>query len=440
MSAEGAVSVGAQGASVAAAGISGSGIGTSISGELGSTGIGFDSGYPTFSGLGRSDSDLGAFSVNEGSKGPVLFSNSTDLFSETSSVSPTKGTPEMPVMGNIFSSEMQTLALGTDLGISNPSVTEKPSVFGEFASFQITMPVNEGPAPLSSFDSFTTIATFSEPSIGFESETEQEPQVSIESVVASETAEMGLEDVDIKGAVEDLRTNDPLTYMQLKSDLESVQTILDIVDEVTTAETAASISNVAISTAVERSGLIQALETVSEEPEADAEPSADPMRANVQAIMESVNPTAKETVEQRLEQQKEEYFVHEKANKARRAETARAIKTAFEEDIDPITGKVKGKDVVGHLAPEPSEEEISELVLQEGGKNDGSESQRRNQLSLMEFESTEEALVANERLIAENNAVTKKEASKRATEAEAEKVRNGMKPTITETQIFPLTA
>ena len=395
------------------------------------SGVGFDAGSATFSGLGRSDTGIGAFSVNEGPRGLVSFSNSTDLFAETRSFVGSIGSiPEGPVMGNIFSSDMQTLALGTDLGISNPSTAEKPSVFGDFAPFQVTMPTNESPAPMPSLEGFTTIASFSEPSFGFESESEQEPQVSIETVVASETAEMGLEDVDIKGAVEDLRTNDPLTYMQLKSDLESVQTILDIVDEVTTAETAASISNVAISTAVERSGIIESIQV---QKKAENEPSVQ------QALQTEEDKLIKEK-EPVPDVPKVEYFVDEEANSARVKDTSIAIKTAFEEDIDPITGKVKGKDVVGHLEPEPPEEEISELVLQEGGKNDGSESQRRNQLSLMEFESTEDALAANERLIAENNAVTKKEASKRATEAEAEKVRNGMKPTLAETQIFPLTA
>lgn len=78
--------------------------------------------------------------------------------------------------------------------------------------------------------------------------------------------------------------------------------------------------------------------------------------------------------------------------------------------------------------------------LKEGGKNDGSEAQRRNHLSLLEFTTEEEALAANDKLITENNVVTDEEASKRATEAEAAKVKSGVKASIGEIQIFPLAA
>ncbi len=434
--------IGASVGSVGAVATVGSSVaaGASMSGEFTASGIGFDGGSPSFSGLGRSDANLGAFSVNEGSKGPVSFSNSTDLFSETRSFTSSLGSvPEGPVKGETFSSEMQTLALGSDIGISNPT-TEKPSMFGELEPFQATMQVNEGPAPMPSLEGFTTIASFSEPLVGFESEAEQDSQVSIEAVVDSETIEMGLEKPDIKGAVEDLRTNDPLTYMQLKSDLESVQTILNIVDEVTDSQTAANISNIAISTAVERSGLIQALEKVSEEPEAETEPSTDPVNANVHAIMEAINPPVEEVVQPKQEQPKAEYYVDEEANDARRTETAKAIKTAFEVDADPITGEVSGNAVVDRLAPEPPTEEISEIVLKEGGKSDGSEAQRRNGLKLLKLSTIEAGLNASDRLIEENRAVTDEEAAKRATQAEAEKVKSGLKTQIGEIEVFPLAA
>ncbi len=439
---EGAVSVGSVG--VAAAGPSiGASAGASIGGEIGISGIGFDGGSPSFSGLGRSDTGLGSFSINEGSKGPVSFSNSTDLFSETRSfVGSLASVPEGAVKGDIFSGEMQTLASNPDLGMPNPAANEKTSIFSEFAPFQVTIPTTEGPAPLSSFDGFTTIASFSEPSFGFESETEQDSQASIGAVIGSETVEMGLEENSIKSAVEDLRTNDPLTYMQLKSDLALVQNIVDLATEETDPETSTAISNAAINVAVERSGLIQALEQAesSVESATQTDEETQTVTANVQAIVESVSPPEKEVVEPRPVQPKDQYFVDEEANDARRSKTARAIKQAFEEEIDPETGKVKGNAVVDILPVELPAEEISEIVLKEGGRTDGSEAQRRNHLSLLEFSTEEEALEANERLIAENNAVTDNEAANRATEAEAAKVKSGVKAQIKELEIFPLAA
>lgn len=433
------VSVGNVGA-VASAGPSVA-VGASMSGEFTASGVGFDGGSPSFSGLGRSDSGLGALSVNEGPIGPVSFSNATNLFSETRAFSASLGSiGERPVSGGVFGGDMVTIAKASSE--TTEAKTSGISVFDNLAPVSIIMPTNEGPAPMPSLGEFSTVSFAPDTSFGFESKSDQEPEVSVEAVIEAETAEMGFVDTDIKDVVEDLKTNDPLTYMQLKSDLESVRTILDIVDEVTDSQTATSISNIAISTAVDRSGLVQALEVASEEPEPETktEPSTDPIDANVQAIMDSINPPAEEIVEQRQVQPRSEYFVDEKANAARQSETAQAIKTAFEKDRDPETGIVAGKAVVDILPAEPPTEEISEIVLKEGGRNDGSEAQRRNDLALLKFETQEEALAANDRLIEENRAVTDEEAVKRATIAEAAKVKSGIKSSITEIEVYPLAA
>jgi hypothetical protein len=132
--------------------------------------------------------------------------------------------------------------------------------------------------------------------------------------------------------------------------------------------------------------------------------------------------------------------VDEEANNARRTDTEKAIEDAFKDSADPETGEVDGSKVIAKLSPEPPDEEISELVLYTGGKVDGSETERRKDLASMTFESEEAGREANERAIAKNNAVTFKQASKRATDAEVAKVKSKTEFKVLETQIFPLAA
>ncbi len=446
-----AASVGSVGGAVAAGPAAGLGAGPSMGGEIGMSGIGFEGGSPSFSGLGRSDNGLGSFSTNEGPRGPVSFSNSTDLFSETRSfVGSITSVPEGSVKGDIFGqtdviAKTQDAAAGSARrGLAEINLSSEPvSLFDNTVPFQATIPANEGPAPLSLGSDFITLTTVSEAPIS-NPEAEQDFSVDamIETFVSDQAEHLDIQLETVPDAIQDMKINDPLTYIQLESDLRLVQNIVDIATEEADQKTSTAISNAAINVAVERSGLIQALEQPEDSVDSNAqtEPEAQPVNANVQAIIEAIDSPIEEVVEPKKQKQKEKFYVHEEANEARRSETARAIKQAFEEEVDPETGKVKGKDVVDFLPVELPAEEISEIVLKEGGKNDGSEAQRRNHLSLLEFTTEEEALAANDRLIAENNAVTDEEASKRATEAEAAKVKSGVIANIGEIQVFPLAA
>lgn len=445
-----AASVGSVGGAVAAGPAAGLGAGPSMGGEIGMSGIGFEGGSPSFSGLGRSDNGLGSFSINEGPRGPVSFSNSTDLFSETRSfVGSITSVPEGSVKGDIFGqtdviAKTQDAAAGSGRrGLAEINLSSEPvSLFDNTVPFQATIPANEGPAPLSLGSDFISLTTVSETPIDPETEQELNVEAMVETFVSFEAGKTRMSTETVPDAIQDMRVNDPLIYMQLESDLRLVQNIVDIATEEADQKTSTAISNAAINVAVERSGLIQALEQPEDSVDSDAqtEPEAQPVNANVQAIIEAIDSPVEEIVEPKQQKQKEKFYVHEEANEARRSETARAIKQAFEEEVDPETGKVKGKDVVDFLPVELPAEEISEIVLKEGGKNDGSEAQRRNHLSLLEFTTEEEALAANDRLIAENNAVTDEEASKRATEAEAAKVKSGVIANIGEIQVFPLAA
>lgn len=446
-----AIGAPAIGAAASAGPAVGSGIGPSMGGESGMSGIGFDGGSPSFSGLGRSDTGLGSISISEGPKGPVSFSNSTDLFSETRSfVGSITSVPEGSVKGDIFG---QTDVIAKTQNAAPSSArprlaeinlpSEPQSLFDNTAPFQATIPANEGPAPLSLGSDYISLTTVSEAPISSpEDEQEFSADAVVETFVSDQTEQFDIQPKAVPDAIQDMRTNDPLTYMQLESDLRLVQNIVDLATEEADPETSTAISNAAINVAVERSGLIKAIEQPepTEKPEAQTERELQPMNANVQAIMDTIKPHVEELIEPKQQKQKEKFYVHEEANEARRSETARAIKQAFEEEVDPETGKVKGKAVVDFLPVELPAEEISEIVLKEGGKNDGSEAQRRNHLSLLEFTTEEEALAANDRLIVENNAVTDEEATKRATEAEAAKVKSGVKANIGEIEIFPLAA
>ncbi len=175
-------SIGSVGTAVSAGPSVGASIGASIGGEASMSGIGFDGGSPSFSGLGRSDTGLGSISVNEGPIGPVSFSNSTDLFSETRSFVGSLGSvPEGPVKGDIFGqTDIIAQARGSfpdsaSRGLAEIKLSSEPvSLFDNTIPFQVTMPTNEGPASMPSLDGFTTIAAFHEPSFGFESESEQD--------------------------------------------------------------------------------------------------------------------------------------------------------------------------------------------------------------------------------------------------------------------------
>ncbi|MBI2594604.1 hypothetical protein HYW39_02820 [Candidatus Curtissbacteria bacterium] len=314
--------------------------------ESGMGGVGFDNGSPTFSGLERIDVKTGSFSVNEGPKGPVSFTNSSDLFAENKNL----GSP-----------------------------------------------------------------SFSSP----------QPEVDVEAVVHDylETAQaVEVSPEVIKQVVEEQRTSDPLVYQQLKSDLESVDKILDLVDQVSAdAQTTTIISNSAIETAVHRSGLIKTIEVTTQEPDtetqAEAETKAsDQTQAQAESVVEMEAETERQTqtksetetdvqtspeeevevvnlrtdIRPRQQTKKEKKEVRdEEANSARIENRNEALIEAFAQDADPETGKVDGKDVLARV--NASDKEQSKLA-KKVGVDDGSIPEGDKIIENTVFESPEQGV------------------------------------------------
>lgn len=379
MSAEGAVSVGTPGGGVAvtATGPVVAGAGSSISAEVGTSGVGFDGGSPTFSGLGRMD----AFGT------------------------PSMGVPEGPVKGNIF---------------DNTSV------------FQPTIPVNEGPPPFPLEGTFV-IAKAGEPSAD---QILGQPEINVESALESYLETSDVESTEITAetitqAVEDLKTNDPLVYAQLKSDLESVDVILDLVDQVgTDVQTSASISNSAIETAVQRSGLIETVEEKADaEVETETEASSQADTAFVDTSVETRN-AADDTnrPDDAGKKSGEDYIWDEGANAAREEDATLAIDVTFETGVDPETGKVKGGDVVAAMNSTPSDKEKSKLAKEEGIDGDGSYDGLTDILEHKVFDSEEEARTAAKDAILSNPGVERGKGKTKASDEQQIKVLRGGKP------------
>jgi hypothetical protein len=388
-----ATSIGSIGVSVATAAPA---VGPSFGAEMGAIGA------SSFSGLGRMDTGLGSFSVNEGPRGPVSFTNSIDLFSETRAFTPSLvSIPEGKVSGNIFGEDMITIA-------KSDTLEPKSATFGDFEPASTILPIEEGPVKDFRFGDTQPIAR---------------PEALNDTASIIEKAEI----------------EDPLVAEQLASDLAIVDHIIELTESVRSDATAVRISNIAIQTALDRANLF---EEVLPEPEPGPEPEAQSEITPPQAITPvEVKNEYKEPGEEPVQpESRVEFYVDEEANNARRTNTERAIVDAFKDSADPETGKVDGSKVIAKLSPEPPDEEISELVLYTGGKVDGSETERRKDLAGMTFESEEAGREANERAIAKNNAVTYKRASKRATDAEVAKVKSKTEFKVLETQIFPLAA
>lgn len=479
MSAEGAVSVGAIAAAPAVAGPAVS-VGYTMGSELGTSGIGFDNGAPTFSGLGRSD-----FS-NPGTDQSIFNPG------ETRNFTPSLGSiPEGPVKGFNFS-EMDTIALNPDLSSKvQPESTlgQEINIFGETKAFSPIASISEGPAFLDAFRDTEVIAESKTISIEPTIPSAISDQILVSDIasphverISGASATAGVAEVEsaienymvssetqtineqTKPVVESLKSESPETYLQLQSDLESVAKIDLLLSEVKAdQEVAVKISAAATTTALERAGL---LEIVAEEAQAEEVDSAkvqpslaseekpnsataivsktqDESEAEIEEYQPSLTTeTDEDSIPQsNVEQIKQDprLYVDEEANNARRRDTNEAIRKAFEENADPVTGEVSGSDVIAYLEPEPTVEELSEVVVKDGGKSDGSESQRRNQLVSQQFRTVEEWIAANERAIRENNAVTDEQSEKIATIAEFQKVK-GKAVDIKETQVYPLAA
>lgn len=387
--------------SVGAVGVASAGpsvTGTSMSAEFGASGIGFDNGSPTFSGLGRSDSSLGSFSINEGPQGPVSFTNSTDLFAETKSFSaPAFSVPEGPVRGDIFN---QTEIIAQSLTQELPSNPEPVSVFDNTSPFQITMPVKESHvyAP--------------EPMTG---SVLDQSEINIEDVLESH---LGVSPETVTQAVEDFKTHDPLVYEQLKSDLKSVDVILDLVDKVEAEEQIMeSISNQAIETAVERSGLIEVIEatqTVQDEEEFVTELETAPEQ-NVQKDLDAI--VEKDDQKPLSQDSPQDSFVRDEAANKVRIESRYA---AAEEELEIADGEVvEGGDIIARVSKTESEQSG---LAKKIGVEDGSISPADEIIKKGRVENIQEADNLIYKAIKDNTGVTEGVSGPRATEEEKIKV------------------
>lgn len=409
--------IGTVGTSVATAGVAGSVMGTGMGAEI-NTGVGFDSGSPTFSGLGRSDLNIPSFNqsiFNPGETRPFIASSGS--------------VPEGPVKGDIFSN-MKTIATNHNLGSAPISSAEPVSVFDNTSDFQPTIPVNESPFPFSLENTFI-IAKAGDPA----DQILGQPEINVESALESYLETSDAESTEITAetltqAVEDLKVNDPLVYAQLKSDLESVDVILDLVDQVgADAQTSASISNQAIETAVQRSGLIEAVEGKADtEAKTETEASSQSEAAFTNTATETRNATDTQRQDNPLKKSDDDYIWDEEANAARDEDAALAIDVTFETGVDPETGKVMGEDVVAAMNPTPSDKEKSKLAKEEGIDGDGSYDGLTQTLEHKVFDSEEEARAAAKDAILSNPGVERGKGKTKASDEQQVKVLRGGKP------------
>lgn len=396
MGAEGSLSgaIGTTGAGVALA--AGPAIGSAGTGAEMSSGVGFDNGSPTFSGLGRSDLGNSSFSINEGPQGPVSFTNSTDLFAETKSVAAID-TSILEKASNIFNGNELT---NTEVIATNPSLESKPtlsiepvSMFDNTSPFQITMPVNESPvyAPEP-----VTVGVLDQPEISVESALESHLEVSPESLTQ---------------ALDNLKTDDPLVYGQLKSDLESVDKIIGLVDLVDAdSQTVANISNSAINTAVERSGIIQVIEeTQTVQDETEEEFGKEPEIASEQNVQDDQRPIPQDSFQSS--------FVRDEASNRVRIENRH---TAAEEALNESGGEVvEGKDIISRI--EKNDVEQSGLA-KKVGVEDGSISPADDVIKKGRVNNIQEADNLIYQAVKDNSGVTEGTSGPRATDEEKAKV------------------
>jgi len=400
MNPEGGTS-GAIGTVATAAPVAGSPIGAGPTAEFGS-GVGFDNGLATFSGLGRLD----AFGT------------------------PSMGIPEGPVRGDIFSNT-EIIASNPNLDSKLTSAIEHVSIFDNTSPFQATMPANEGSQPFSLKDTFV-IAKPSE----------------IESFVSSEPELAALADETIARAIEDISTNDPLVAYELQKDLDIAEKVIRIASEVTDKETAARISNMAIDAAVDRNGLVKKIEAMQKpEPESEAETEVvaqdetdvkdEKVDVELPDVEEDEADNAK--VPERpmlLNTLKEKKFVRdEKANETRKSIGVDAVKEAFKVDVDPQTGKVDAEPIIARMKTRQTDQAQSKFA-KELGVDDGSIPETYNDIQ-GDFENPEHAQTVIFQAINDNTGVEQGDGGIEVTEEEKAKVASGKKATTTD---LPLAA
>lgn len=252
-------------------------------------------------------------------------------------------------------------------------------------------------------------------------------QESVEQHVLAEANRLG---------VEDLRTNDPLAYQQLKSDLKIVDNILDLVDQVDADnKTVVRISNQAVESAVKRSGLIQEAlqeptDAVSSSDETETEPEAEAQTEAQQTKTDEETEVAYADVEVEADQiqlvargKNEKPVVRdEDANKARIEDRKKALRDAAEQDVDSKTGKLEGKAVLERVIAEENEQ--SDLARSQGVE-DGSIPEADRVIAQSEFESMDQAERVIFKAVEDNTGVKRGNAGQRATDGEVKKVLKG---------------
>lgn len=389
----------------------GSGIGAEIDG-----GLGFDNGSPTFSGLGRSDVNIPSFNQSIFNPG------------ETGQFKASIGVPEGPVRGDIFG-QTEIIAINPNID-SSPTIPAEPvSILDNTSPFQIITPINEGPPPFSLKDAFTTAkapnpestAIAVQPEIAFESLLESRVTEDTELYLGTRTAE---------DAIEDLKFNDPLTAMQLESDLASVAIIADIASQVTDKETAAVIVNSAIDTAVDRAKIIEKILAQTEEiPETeDTETKTAAQRTSsskTDSDQENKDDDSKDNDSDTQTRNRELLVRDEPVDEARISHMSQAIDEAYgDADGDQ---EIKGTVITSHMSTTPPSDEQSGYAKMLGMSGDGTYTEFVEEMGERIFDAgnIDQAKSEARRLAEAHYAVTIGNSGRPAEEKQAEEVRRG---------------
>lgn len=421
------------------------------SADIGNGGVGFSEEGPTFSGLGRMGGSVGSFSINEGSKGPVSFNNSTDLFAETKSLSPISPFSEGPagkssVLDSVIVAKAETPAVSIEPALS--PAPEPITVFTDTTTFAAIEPVNEGPMARADLADTVAIAEAKiagqEPQEIFDVAEKETFQISAEPIFDDASNDMSPESIaeavqiaepeidadhdSIRGAIEDLKTDDPLAAIQLEADLRSVDKILDLVDQVTDQKTAAHISNVAIETAVERSGIIDAIAetSTSTESEAQGEPQhEEETQTQVQAQSKSLNIRTRNGDPETILDTERQLVRETPVDESRVDDMTKAITQAFEgkEEGDQIAGT----EITAHMSTVPPSREQSGYAKMLGMEGDGTYTEFVGEMADKEYSHDEqETAIADAKDSAERHyAVTIGRYGEHADPKQAEEVRRG---------------
>lgn len=379
------------------------------------SGMGSFQDAPSFSGL---QNDF----VNEGPVGPVSFTNSIDLFAETKSFTPTFTVNEDPVKSDVFNKSTIIAKSSTTPSVSIPNAESMPdNIVPQDVYIAVDPKINsqketyvaseipfieDSPEEIPLIETDTTIVEVdSNPENLANILTEAEPfsNISVDTII---------------GTLDELKTDDPITYQQLKSDLKSTEVIMELLDEIPMdPKTATSIANSAIETTVKRSGLIEEIKTHEEtEDSDDKEMDQNKAEDNPDKQKRTTN------TQQAVTKPREKYIRDEEANSKRAENAKKAAIKAIDDAKENSQTSIKGKQIVKNMNIHPSNEEISEYAKDAGLDDDGSFQGVIKDLKGQEFDTYEELRNAIQQAINKNTGVKKGESGTSVTEPEKAKV------------------